>query len=702
MPDPATTDAPPKPGKASDKKLKNIKVKDDISKGRTITGSKPDEIEVNPVMEAAEKKAVFAFGRFNPPTTGHEKLIHKVESEASKQGAQAHIIASHSEGTSKNPLPKEKKVEYLKKVAAKGTHVSASSSDQPTLLHHLSRLHKSGVEHVTIVSDKEKEFGDLAHRYNNVEGKHGHYNFKSINSISSGQRDPDAEGATGISGTKMREHARSGNMKAFKSGLPKALHPHAQEIASHIKSVKEENINDMFAESFDEDYISIAEQYVLENLIDRQKSLNEHSLLFVPKSVKESHFLNIDDFTVELINEMVALAEDAVNSIDRANTHLRDRGTTSLVDIYKHDTPGEKKMKKEDINLAFEAATDKEAIPRSGQPRKTIDYFVRSQVKRTISDKPYRQQMLQKQKIDEEEKPVWEKKPPKNEHKSKLSPALKAKAKARAKAAGRPYPNLVDNMWASRNEEYNTPAAEQNFGKPGHYDAIDNLNLNTANRNQTIKEYSYGPLNPNEDNNDFWGKKAELWNTTIEEAKKSRCRNCSAFNQSEEVLNKIHKALGPDGDKVTDLANLGFCEIFEFKCAGNRTCDAWLVGGPLKEEKGCALDEDMDEIHEYIEEDFTPTGLELYESWGELTEEAEKNGRRVQLNKPFLTPGGPKKRAVYVRHPETGNIVKVGFGDPNMRIKKNNPERRKSFRARHHCENPGPKHKARYWSCKQW
>ena len=82
-------------------------------------------------------------------------------------------------------------------------------------------------------------------------------------------------------------------------------------------------------------------------------------------------------------------------------------------------------------------------------------------------------------------------------------------------------------------------------------------------------------------------------------------------------------------------------------------------------------------------------------------DEAEYQGREVKLGKPFLTPGGPKKRSVYVKNPK-GNIVKVNFGDPNMRIKKSNPERRKSFRARHNCDNPGPRHKARYWSCRAW
>ena len=85
----------------------------------------------------------------------------------------------------------------------------------------------------------------------------------------------------------------------------------------------------------------------------------------------------------------------------------------------------------------------------------------------------------------------------------------------------------------------------------------------------------------------------------------------------------------------------------------------------------------------------------------EKVEEAEYKGRKVKLGKPFYTPGGPRKRAVYVRN-DKGNVVKVGFGEPGMKIKKNNPERRRSFRARHNCDNPGPRWKARYWSCKAW
>jgi len=80
---------------------------------------------------------------------------------------------------------------------------------------------------------------------------------------------------------------------------------------------------------------------------------------------------------------------------------------------------------------------------------------------------------------------------------------------------------------------------------------------------------------------------------------------------------------------------------------------------------------------------------------------AEYQGRKVTLNKPFRTSDGPKKFAVYTKN-ESGNVVIVRFGDPNMKIKKNIPERRRSFRARHNCDNPGPKWKSRYWACKSW
>ena len=84
----------------------------------------------------------------------------------------------------------------------------------------------------------------------------------------------------------------------------------------------------------------------------------------------------------------------------------------------------------------------------------------------------------------------------------------------------------------------------------------------------------------------------------------------------------------------------------------------------------------------------------------QFVSEAEYQGRQVPLNKPMK--GDVKKSKVFVKDPQTGNVKKVNFGDKNMTIKKHIPSRRKSFRARHNCETPGPKTKARYWSCKAW
>jgi len=101
-------------------------------------------------------------------------------------------------------------------------------------------------------------------------------------------------------------------------------------------------------------------------------------------------------------------------------------------------------------------------------------------------------------------------------------------------------------------------------------------------------------------------------------------------------------------------------------------------------------------------EDFCPQCLAEYitECWDRL-EEAEYHGHKVTLGKPFLTPVGPKKRSVYVKNPK-GNIIKVNFGDPNLKIKKSIPARRKSFRARHHCDTAKDRTSPRYWSCKMW
>ena len=131
-------------------------------------------------------------------------------------------------------------------------------------------------------------------------------------------------------------------------------------------------------------------------------------------------------------------------------------------------------------------------------------------------------------------------------------------------------------------------------------------------------------------------------------------------------------------------------------CLGQTRTKSNLLEEVLDElfAKNCSWDDEWDEFVWEVE------AKEIFDEEGKSLG-SEYQGRKVTLNKPFRTPDGPKKFAVYVKN-ESGNVVIVRFGDPNMKIKKNIPERRKSFRARHNCDNPGPKFKARYWACKSW
>jgi hypothetical protein len=198
-----------------------------------------------------EKTAVMAFGRFNPPTVGHEKLIQKVKEQVGEEKAlpnreaTGHIFASHSENTAKNPLPQKTKIGYLKKISH-GSEIHGATKESPTILHSVSKLFAKGHKHLVVVAgdDRVPEYEKLLNKYNDgKEYPHGKYKFKSIKVISSGERDPDAEGVEGMSGTKMRNIARSGDEETFKSGLPEQIKPHAKEIISHIQSIKEDYDN---------------------------------------------------------------------------------------------------------------------------------------------------------------------------------------------------------------------------------------------------------------------------------------------------------------------------------------------------------------------------------------------------------------------------------------------------------------------------
>lgn len=118
---------------------------------------------------------------------------------------------------------------------------------------------------------------------------------------------------------------------------------------------------------------------------------------------------------------------------------------------------------------------------------------------------------------------------------------------------------------------------------------------NLKKRDWAFKNVGYGPANPELSNGAFWNKRANEWQTSVGQAKSMRCGNCAAFIQTPEMMECIRSGIDIEEDSfaqdVVDSAKLGFCELFDFKCAADRTCSAWLVGGPITSSK-VEIDED--------------------------------------------------------------------------------------------------------------
>lgn len=212
------------------------------------------------LTEQKEKHAVLAFGRMNPPTTGHEVLVKKVHDVAKEVGGSHHVVLSHSQDAAKNPLSAEQKVKHAKRFFP-GTNISVSDKEHPNFLSQAAKLHKQGVTHLHMVagSDRVPEYHKLLHKYNGThEG--ALFNFKHIQVHSAGERDPDAEGTAGMSASKMRGHAAAGNFKEFKKGIPAHVkHEHAKELYNDVRSNMKTN------EDIDQDF----EQLLNEGVHDK-------------------------------------------------------------------------------------------------------------------------------------------------------------------------------------------------------------------------------------------------------------------------------------------------------------------------------------------------------------------------------------------------------------------------------------------------
>ena len=213
-------------------------------------------------MEKSGDTAVFTFGRLNPPTTGHGKLIDAMAREQKKNaGAKMHVFVSHSQDAKKNPLDYKRKVAYIKKMFPKyAKNVTTDSSRN--IFEVLVSLYNKGYASIIMVvgSDRVDEFEKLINEYNGVKSRHGYYGFDNVEVVSAGERDPDAEGLEGMSASKMRKAAMDGDFDSFKQGVPDGFRD-AEKLYKDVRSKmgirEEKNMGEMDVyEEMRDDYLT--------------------------------------------------------------------------------------------------------------------------------------------------------------------------------------------------------------------------------------------------------------------------------------------------------------------------------------------------------------------------------------------------------------------------------------------------------------
>jgi len=200
------------------------------------------------LSEARGKKKgaiVIGWGRFNPPTVGHEKLIEKVASEASSRGADYRIFPTKSVDAKKNPLSFPQKVKFMRAMFPRHARKISPDKTLNTVIKAAQSLEKEGYSSLVLVagSDRTREFQTLLNKYNGKE-----YKFDKIDIVSAGERDPDAEGVTGMSASKMRAAASSKDFKSFKTGLPRTFRQ-AKSMFDTVRKgmniTEEEDLNEL-------------------------------------------------------------------------------------------------------------------------------------------------------------------------------------------------------------------------------------------------------------------------------------------------------------------------------------------------------------------------------------------------------------------------------------------------------------------------
>jgi len=658
------------------------------------------------------KKIVFTFGRMNPPTVGHQKLVDKVKSVAKAQKADARVYLSHSQNNKKDPLDYDTKINLAKK--AFGSTVTKSRAR--TIIEVMKELTAQKYTDVVLVvgSDRIKEFKTLLDKYNGKD-----YNFDSIKYQSAGQRDPDAEGVSGMSASKMRAAAKEGDLKAFKSGLPKPLQSSAQKIYDMLRDIMETEeldeavmtlqqrmkrartmkriakklamkrkirkkrfadasrllqrarkaakniLRKKLAGSRGENYkqLSFSGKMSVDKLVDKRSGvIDKLAKRLLPKVRKaemarvkaarsgpkneEYDWLENEDLVFELYESdaeefMTELLDEA-----RQDSDIKDREGTQPAKYHS----GLKKSTKTARDRAFKRGAEKDPSDPSAYP-KSHPGDSTAKTKMSKHTKKYHQMFGEK--VEEED----------------LTENAKAALMKKADKSGISY-GILKKVYDRGLAAWRT----------GHRPGANQQQWGFARVNSFITK-----------GKGTWGK-ADADLAAKVRGSKSKSEDCwDGYHQQgmkkkgdKVVPNCVKEAVSPAQQAAIAISKKKkFKEMMSKSGAGE--FGSTELANKYKKDTPGQVTEDCDCDYSDV-----------------VITEAEYQGRSVKLNDPFRLPSGNKKKfGVYVKNSK-GNVVVVKFGDPNMEIKRDDPARRKSFRARHDCANKTDKTTPGYWSCYQW
>ena len=743
-----------------------------IEKMKKITKQKQqkESVTFRTFMEKTES-VVFTFGRFNPPTTGHEKLIEKVRKIAG--GDDYYIFPSHSQNPKKDPLPFSKKVAYMRDMFPKHKRNIVANNKLKTALDIAVYFHEQGYKELNMVvgSDRVAEFQKLLKTYNGQEKRHGFYDFDNIQVFSAGDRDPDAEGVTGMSASKMRLAASQNNFKEFVKGLPKGYRNGEKLFKDVRQGMGLKETSKFSEEEVERDLYVRGVLYRIGDLVEN--TVDGTSGEVVRRGPNYVQYYDGENFYKAFLNTIREKKEKEAPKKTKQDPDIKDREGTQPAKYY--DMPG----KDNELAKSTKQARARHFAKGTKMDDDNPDAYKPAPGDKGAKTKPSKHTLKYKKMFGES---LWA-----NIHKKRQRIKQGSGEKMRKVGdKGAPTPAQMKRAKGEENIE-EMPYYRKIYDKihqmthPKGYEKIMKMYVDLHKQGHKNPAQALGQMIRGVEARDIAyyinglikkgklpSKLAAKVDFEIDESFQLDEKIAGLVKKSEKsgiaygILKKVYdrgmaawrtghrpgttpqqwgfarvnsfvtKSKGTWGGADKDLASKArgskkesydigvdyakhtfsttpgqkYEQTFKSKKASEQNIKDWFERKSTREEYQNRYKENwkerLKETYNRMLEKVSCDDCNNKYIENDTLGEAEYQGKKVKLNDPFRLPSGSNKKfGVYVKN-EKGNIIKVTFGDPNMEIKRDDPGRRKSFRARHNCDNPGPKTKARYWSCFQW